>query len=55
MQEWSIPALGCAVGPTVKYILPANRADEEGRLSKPSFEREERVSVIKESKRAQLF
>lgn len=53
MQEGSIPALGCAVGPIVKYILPANITDKEGRLSKPSFEREERVSVIKESKRAQ--
>lgn len=55
MREWSIPASGCAVCLVVKYILPANRIDEAGRLSKPSFEKEERVSVIKESKRAQLF
>lgn len=50
-----MPAPGCAVSFTVKYILPAKRIDEEGRLSKPSFEKEERVSVIKESKRAQVF
>lgn len=55
MQEWSVPAPGCAVSLAVKYILPTNGIDEKGRLSKPSFEKEERVSVFKESKRAQFF